>query len=182
MLLFGLLPRLQLRLCPLLIVHLGRLLGLLLLVPLLLSGLLLLLLLSLLLVVGLSVFFLCSCCWGWCLFFLCSCSWCFCLCCSFGRSLVFLWGGGGWAGGSPWGCFFFGVGGFDGDILMVFWSGLRSTISSGSYVSHHDCHLSNSSYAFILAENTWQVGMNSDQSSSSSSSSPCWLPCWLGLH
>ena len=30
---------------------------------------------------------------------------------------------------------------------MVFGSGLRSTISSGSYVSHHDCHLSNSSYA-----------------------------------
>ena len=26
---------------------------------------------------------------------------------------------------------------------MVFGSGLRSTISSGSYVSHHDCHLSN---------------------------------------
>ena len=36
---------------------------------------------------------LCSCCWGWCLFFLCSCCWCFCLCCSLGRSLVFLWGG-----------------------------------------------------------------------------------------
>ena len=103
MLVFGLLPRLQLGLCLLLLVHLGRLLGLLFLVPLLLSGLLLLLLLSLLLVarplvpllyvVGLSVFFFCSCCWGWCLSFLCSCSWCFCLCCSFGRSLVFLWGG-----------------------------------------------------------------------------------------
>ena len=49
-------------------------------------------------------------------------------------------GAGGWAGGSPWGCFFFGVGGLDGDILMVFGSGQRSTISSGSYVSHHDCH------------------------------------------
>ena len=87
-------------------------------------------------------------------------------------------GAGGWAGGSPWGCFFFGVGGLDGDILMVFGSGQRSTISSASYVSHHDCHLSNSSYALLLAENTWQVGMNSDQSSSSSSSSPC----WLGVH
>ena len=65
---------------------------------------------------------------------------------------------------------------------MVFGSGLRSTISSGSYISHQDCHLSNSSCALLLAENTWQVGMNSDQSSSSSSSSPCWLPCWLGLH
>ena len=84
----------------------------------------------------------------------------------------------GWAGGSPWGCFFFGVGGFDGDILMVFQSGLRPTISSASYVSHQDCQLSNSSYALLLAENTRQLGMNSDQSSSSSSSSPC----WLGLH
>ena len=50
MLLFGLLPRLQLGLCPLLLVYLGRLLGLLLLVPLLLWGLLLVLLLSLLFV------------------------------------------------------------------------------------------------------------------------------------
>ena len=56
---------------------------------------------------------------------------------------------------------------------MVFGSGLRSTISSGSYVSHHNCHLSNSSYALLLPENTWQLGMNSNQSSSSSSSSPC---------
>ena len=44
---------------------------------------------------------------------------------------------------------------------MVFGSGRRSTILSGSYVSHHDCHLSNSSYALLLAENTWQLGMNS---------------------
>ena len=51
-------------------------------------------------------------------------------------------GAGGWAGGSLWGFFFFGVGGLDGDILMVFGSGQRSTISSASYVSHHDCHLS----------------------------------------
>ena len=65
---------------------------------------------------------------------------------------------------------------------MVFGSGLRSAISSGSYVSHRDCHLFNSSYALLLAENTWQVGMNSDQLSSSPSSSPCWLPCWLELH
>ena len=50
MLVFGVLPQLQLGLCPLLLVHFGRLLGLLLLVPLLLSGLLLLLLLSPLLV------------------------------------------------------------------------------------------------------------------------------------
>ena len=84
----------------------------------------------------------------------------------------------GWAGGSPWCFFFFGVGGLDADILMVFGSGQRSSISSASYVSHHDCHLSYSSYALLLAENTWQLGMNSDQSSSSSSSSPC----WLGLH
>ena len=55
-------------------------------------------------------------------------------------------GAGGSAGGSPWGCFFFGVGGLDGDILMVFGSGQRSSISWASYVSHHDCHLSNSSY------------------------------------
>ena len=87
-------------------------------------------------------------------------------------------GAGGWAGGPPWGFFFFGVGGLDGDILMVFGSGQRSSMSSASYVSHHDCHLPNSSYALLLAENTWQQGMNSDQSSSSSSSSPC----WLGLH
>ena len=87
-------------------------------------------------------------------------------------------GAGGWAGGSPWGFFFFGVGGLDGDILMVFGSGQRSTISSASYVSHHDYHLSNSSYTLLLAGNTWQLGVNSDQSSSSSSSSPC----WLGLH
>ena len=66
-------------------------------------------------------------------------------------------GAGGWAGGSPWGFFFFGVGGLDGDILMVFGSGQRSTISSASYVSHHDCHLPNSSYALLLAENTWQL-------------------------
>ena len=63
-------------------------------------------------------------------------------------------GAGGWAGGSPSGCFFFGVGGLDGDILMVFGSGQRSSISSASYVSHHDCHLSNSSYALLFAENT----------------------------
>ena len=55
---------------------------------------------------------------------------------------------------------------------MVFGSGQRSSISSASYVSHHDCHLSNSSYALLLAENTSQLGMNSDQLSSSSSSSP----------
>ena len=71
-------------------------------------------------------------------------------------------GAGGWAGGSPWGFFLFGVGGLDGDILMVFGSGQRSTISSASYVSHQECHLSNSSYALLLAENTWQLGMNSD--------------------
>ena len=87
-------------------------------------------------------------------------------------------GAGGWAGGSPWGCFFFGVGGLDEDILMVFGSGQRSSISSASYDSHHDCHLSNSSYALLLAENTWHLGMNSDHSSSSCSSSPC----WRGLH
>ena len=45
---------------------------------------------------------------------------------------------------------------------MVFGSGLRSTISSGSYVSHHDCHLSNSSYTLLLADHIWQLGMNSD--------------------
>ena len=61
----------------------------------------------------------------------------------------------GWAGGSPWGFFFFGVGGSYGDILMVFGSGQRSTMSLAWYVSHHDCHLSNSSYALLLAENTW---------------------------
>ena len=126
------------------------------------------------------VFLCCCCCWGWCLFFLCSCCWCFCWCCSFGSPLSSCGGAGGWDGGSPWGFFFFGVGGLDGDILMVFGSGQRSAIASASYVSHHDCHvhLSNSSYALLLAENTWQLGMNSDQSSSSSSCSPC----WLGLH
>ena len=60
-------------------------------------------------------------------------------------------GAGGWAGGSPWGFFFFGVGGLDGDILMVFGSGQRSSMSSASYVSHHDCHLPNSSYALSYA-------------------------------
>ena len=33
-------------------------------------------------------------------------------------------GAGGWSGGSPWGWFFFGVGGFDEDILMV-WVGVE---------------------------------------------------------
>ena len=71
-------------------------------------------------------------------------------------------GAGGWAGGFPWGFFFLGVAGSDGDILMVFGSGQRSTISSASYVSHHDCHLSNSSYALLLVENTWQATLGKD--------------------
>ena len=165
--------------------RLNRLLGLLLLVPLLLSGLLLLLLVAwplvpLLLVVGLVrrllVLLLLL---GLVPLLLVQLLLVLLLVLQLRQVPCLLGGGaGGWAGGSPWGFFFFGVGGLDGDILMVFGSGQRSSMSSASYVSHHDCHLPNSSYALLLAENTWQLGMNSDQSSSSSSSSPC----WLGLH
>ena len=126
------------------------------------------------------VFLCCCCCWGWCLFFLCSCCWCFCWCCSFGRSLVFLWGG-WWLG------WWVSLG------LLLLWGWwLGRGHPHGLWVGAEVLNLIGLvrlpprlplvqlliRFAFGGEHLSWQLGMNSDQSSSSSSSSPC----WLGLH